>query len=162
MERIESVDGSHLSKRSQAKRAKRTKLPQVPSVFASLVQEADQEQLADFDFEDRERGRRTLEALLDEVHQSGDRLIDAQNLENIKRYRAAVQRFLDFVVRRMLAVEERTSGNGVLRRKRFTQVRVIDGKLERLLGGVLQSQGRQLDILARINEINGLLVDLIT
>jgi len=73
-----------------------------------------------------------------------------------------VRSFLDYVVNNMLAVEEQTSGNNILRRKRFTQVRIIDGRLERLVAEVLQNQGKQLDLLEKINEIRGLLVDLIT
>jgi len=34
--------------------------------------------------------------------------------------------------------------------------------LERLVAEVLQNQGKQLDLLEKINEIRGLLVDLIT
>ena len=39
-------------------------------------------------------------------------------------------------------------------------IRVIDGKLESLAAHVLKGQAEQLDVLRRINEINGLLVDL--
>jgi uncharacterized protein YaaR (DUF327 family) len=62
----------------------------------------------------------------------------------------------------MLAVEEQTSGGNILRRKRFTQVKIIDGKLESLVQAVLCSQGKQLDVLEKINEIHGMLIDLIT
>jgi uncharacterized protein YaaR (DUF327 family) len=41
-------------------------------------------------------------------------------------------------------------------------VKIIDNKLESLVQAVLQNQGKQLDVLERINEIRGLLVDLIT
>ena len=57
-------------------------------------------------------------------------------------------------------VEEHQSGGNILKRKRFTLVRQIDQKVERLVAGILQSQGRQLDILARLEEIDGMLVDL--
>jgi uncharacterized protein YaaR (DUF327 family) len=59
-------------------------------------------------------------------------------------------------------VEEQTSGGNILRRKRFTQVKIIDKKLESLVRAVLNNQGRQLEVLAKINEIRGLLIDLIT
>jgi uncharacterized protein YaaR (DUF327 family) len=50
----------------------------------------------------------------------------------------------------------------VQKRKRFTQIRVIDQRLEQLVTAVLQNQGKQLNILERVNEIRGLLVNLIT
>ena len=96
------------------------------------------------------------------MHGSGEVLIETQSLESVKRYRQAVRSFLDYVVKAMLKVEETTSGGSVARRKRFTQIRIIDEKLERLVSGVLQNQKRQLDLLEGINEIQGLLVDLMT
>jgi uncharacterized protein YaaR (DUF327 family) len=66
------------------------------------------------------------------------------------------------VVDRSFTVTERTSGGNVLRRKKFTQVQVIDEKLEQLAAGILANQKNQLALLAKIEEINGLLVDLIS
>jgi len=161
MERIESLDGSYLSGRSRAKRSKSTKKLKAQS-FDSVVEEAAQEQSPYFDPDDNSEHRENLEELLDEVHETGEILVESQSLENIKRYRRAVRSFLDYVVSNMLAVEEQTSGSNILRRKRFTQVKIIDGGLERLVAQVLQNQGKQLDILEKINEIRGLLIDLIT
>lgn len=108
------------------------------------------------------RDRRSLEELLDEVFAAGSALKTAPTLEAIRDYRARVQAFLRHVVERMLAVEESTSGGSVLRRKRYTLLRVIDGKLEALAASVLSAQREQLGILAQVDEINGLLVDLIS
>ena len=55
----------------------------------------------------------------------------------------------------------RTSGANIAKRKRFTLVKVIDEKLE-ALASVLAAQKEQLAILAQIDEINGLLVDLVS
>ncbi|MCK5007545.1 MAG: YaaR family protein, partial [Spirochaetales bacterium] len=115
-----------------------------------------------FGLDENNEHRENLEELLDEVYETGEILVESQSLENIKRYRRAVRSFLDYVVSNMIAVEEQTSGSNILRRKRFTQVKIIDGRLERLAAQVLQNQGKQLDILEKINEIRGLLVDLIT
>ena len=161
MERIESLDGSYLSGRSRRKKDKSTKKI-IGRSFESLVEHTAEDGAALFDVGDQCEHGENLEELLDDVHQTGEMLIEAQSLENVKRYRQAVRAFLDYVVANMLAVEEQTSGGNILRRKRFTQVKIIDGKLERLVGSVLQNQGRQLDLLEKINEIRGLLVDLVT
>jgi uncharacterized protein YaaR (DUF327 family) len=161
MDRIESLDGSYLSGRSRRKKSKSTKKLKTQS-FDSVVEEAAQEQSPYFDLDDHSEHRENLEELLDEVHEIGEILVESQSLENIKRYRRAVRSFLDYIVSNMLAVEEQISGNNILRRKRFTQVKIIDGRLERLVAEVLQNQGKQLDLLERIDEIHGLLVDLIT
>ena len=161
MDRIESLDGSHLSGRSRRKKEKSTKRLKGRS-FASIVEQSAQEESPLFDFQMHGDHGQSLEELLDEVHQSGEMLAETQSLGNIKRYRQAVSEFLKLVVGRMLAVEEQTSGGNILRRKRFTQVKIIDNKLESLVQAVLRNQGKQLDVLEKINEIRGLLVDLIT
>jgi len=161
MERIESLDGSYLSGRSRSKRSKSTKKLKAQS-FNSVVEESAREQSPYFDLDENSKHRESLEELLDEVHETGEFLVESQSLENIKRYRRAVSSFLDYVVSNMLAVEEQTSGGNILRRKRFTQVKIIDGRLERLVAEVLQNQGKKLDLLEKIDEIRGLLVDLIT
>lgn len=161
MDRIESLDGSYLSGRSRRKKNKSTKRLKGQS-FASIVEQSAEEQSPFFDFEAHGEHRENLEELLDEVHQSGETLAESQSLENIKRYRQAVSGFLKFVVDKMLKLEEQTSGGNILRRKRFTQVKIVDGKLESLVQAVLGDQGKQLDVLERINEIRGLLIDLIT
>lgn len=108
------------------------------------------------------RDRRSLEELLDEVFAAGASLKSAPTLAAISDYRARVQAFLRHVVDRMLAVEESISGGNPLKRKRYTLIRVIDGKIEALAASVLSAQREQLGILAQVDEINGLLVDLIS
>ena len=51
---------------------------------------------------------------------------------------------MKFVVDHMLAVEETTSGVNIMKRKRFTLVKVIDEKLDELAASVLAAQKEQL------------------
>jgi uncharacterized protein YaaR (DUF327 family) len=46
------------------------------------------------------------------------------------------------------------------KRKVYHLIQVVDQKLETLASGILSGQLRQLEILARLDEITGLLVDL--
>lgn len=141
------------------KTQKKEKLP--PRAFADMVERASEgEELSD----DRRGGggRRTLEELLDGVFAAGDALKAAPTVDTIREYRSRVRSFLEYVVERVLAVEETTSGVNIMKRKRFTLVKVIDAKLEELAASVLAAQKEQLGILARIDEINGLLVDLVS
>jgi len=161
MDKVDSLDAAFFSRRSDEKKT-RKKAPVGRRFFADAVREAREGEASEGDYERSGRRRRSLEELLDEVHASGDRLLETQSLEAVKNYRAAVRGFLDLVLARMLAVEERSSGAGVAKRKRFTQIRVVDQKLERLVADLLAGQHRQLDILGRVNEIGGLLVDLLT
>lgn len=101
-----------------------------------------------------------LKALLDDIHQAGEALSAKPIMDTIKRYKEAVRAFLHYVVENGYTAEERMSGFNILKRKKFTLVQVVDRKLEQLAAGILSGQRTQLDILARVEEINGLLVDL--
>lgn len=98
--------------------------------------------------------------LLDAVFEAGDRLKRQRDTATLMEYKEAVKRFLNAVVQRGLDIEERTSGSSILRRKRYALVKVVDGKLEQLAAGMVSNQREQLELLARIDEINGLLIDL--
>lgn len=103
-----------------------------------------------------------LESLLDEVHSSGDLLKEKPLPDNIVAYKNAVRSFVRYVVDRTYTVTESTSGGNILKRKKFTQVQIIDQKLEQLAAGILSNQRDQLALLGKIEEINGLLVDLMS
>ncbi len=98
--------------------------------------------------------------LLDGVFEAGDRLKNDGSTQALLDYKHAVRSFLSRVVQNGIGVEEQTSGTNILKRKRYTLVRVIDSKLERLAAGMISSQRDQVALLQRIDEINGLLVDL--
>ncbi len=161
MDKVDSLDAAFFSRRSDEKKT-RKKAPVGRRLFADAVREAREGESAEGDYERSGGRRRGLEELLDEVHASGDRLLEVQSLEAVKRYRGAVRAFLELVLSRMLELERKSSVAGVAKRKRFTQIKVIDQKLERLVADLLAGQHRQLDILGRVHEINGLLVDLLT
>lgn len=103
-----------------------------------------------------------LEELLDAVHSSGDTLKKRQSEAAIQDYRRAVQAFLRYVLRRAYDTERHQSRPNARKgiQKTYLLVQTVDQKLERLVVDVLKSQLEQLGMLKRIEEINGLLVDL--
>ncbi|GHT95519.1 hypothetical protein FACS1894141_4280 [Spirochaetia bacterium] len=103
----------------------------------------------------------TVKALLDDVHDSGDKLRNRPFPEEIKQYKQSVHNFLRYIVDNGYAIEEHTSGANLLKRKKFTIVQVVDHKLEQLAAGILSGQTAQIELLARIDEIQGLLIDLL-
>lgn len=98
--------------------------------------------------------------LLDAVFESGDRLKRHLDTRSLVAYKEAVRAFISTVVSHGLAVQEHTSGANILKRKRYALVQVVDRKLEQLAAGMLASQRNQIELLAKIDEINGLIVDL--
>lgn len=102
----------------------------------------------------------SIKDLLDDVHSSGEQLKNRPFPEEIKQYKRAVRNFLHYIIENGYTIEEQTSGTNILKRKKFTLVQVIDQKLEQLAAGILTGQKDQLEILAKVDEIKGLLVDL--
>lgn len=99
--------------------------------------------------------------LLDSVHAAGEDLKKDPDPERVKAYKLAVRNFVHYVVQNAYDVVERSSGGNILKRKKFTSVVVIDERLERLAAEVVSAQRDKLDILRRLDEIYGLLVDLL-
>jgi uncharacterized protein len=142
------------------KTGKKEKAPR--RTFSQLVESAAAEgEASPSDFSDAEH-RRGIDDLLDAVFASGDQLKKATTMEAIRDYRQKVKAFVQYAVQHSMATEETTSGANILKRKRFTLVKVIDEKLEALVASVLAAQKEQLAILAQIDEINGLLVNLVS
>ncbi len=83
-------------------------------------------------------------------------------IDNVQKYRKTVSSFLKYAFARMFSVEKNISGVNILKRKYFTRIKVIDRKIERLVADILQNQAAQLDLIAKVDEINGLLIDLLT
>jgi uncharacterized protein len=103
-----------------------------------------------------------LEDLLDDVHETGDRLKENPSVDLVQAYKKAVRDFVHYVVERSFAVEQKTSGRSILKRNAYFRVSVIDESLEKLAAEILRNQRDNLEILRRVDEINGMLVDLLS
>ena len=100
--------------------------------------------------------------MLDALHQAGDELKRGGSSDRVRRYKAAVRAFVEHILSAALEVERTHSPLGVQQRKSYLLVSVIDQNLERLASAALQRQTMQMEIVRRVDEINGLLVDLVS
>ncbi len=164
MDRIESVGDSSLFKRPERKRKDKKQLKGI-SVFSDIVgrvEEAEGGSGVSYRRYYSEEDSRNLEELLDEVSAMGEKLAENPTIDNIKEYKKRVGDFINYIVNKAVILEERVSGLDILKRKRFTLVKIIDRKLEQLAAEVLRNQRDQLMILEKVEEINGMLVDLLS
>jgi uncharacterized protein YaaR (DUF327 family) len=113
--------------------------------------------------------------LLDDVRSAGDELRNRPFPEEIIRYKKAVRDFMHYVVENGYAVDEQIGipkkfkpGFSGTRnspaaddRTKFHTLQVVDKKLEDMAAMLMTSQMNQLELLARLEEITGLLVDLL-
>jgi uncharacterized protein YaaR (DUF327 family) len=160
MDRVDSL-GSSSGERSRRRR--RAQKPGGGRRAEVRAPEAAEPRAATFlEHFESSRSREDIGQLLDEVNEAGERLHQSQTMETIRSYRSAVGRFMRAVVDRGFDVSEHTSGSNVLKRKKFTLVEIVDRKLESLASVVLAGQSDQLEVLRRVDEIRGLLVDLLS
>ncbi len=160
MARIDSLGESSPFMAPERKKAQKKEKSRSVS-FSGLVDAVEGEEEVSDRFDEPDR-KRTIEEFLDGIFESGEALKKLPTMANVKEYRRRAKAFLKYMVSRMLAVKETSSGANILKRKRFTLVEVIDRRLEDLAVSVLSSQRDQIAILAQVDEINGLLVDLVT
>ncbi len=111
-------------------------------------------------FENEKELHSILASYMDEIHVLGDALSKFPGRANLAAYRQAISNFLKLVTAHSFDTEEHTSNRSVLNQKRYTLVVSINKKLEDLAVGLLQSQSQGLSILSRVEEINGMLFDL--
>ena len=104
---------------------------------------------------------KALEVLLDEVYASGQELSYNPSPENVVAYKKAVARFIRQVIDGSVELSE-TEGRlrKDMKKPKYALLHVIDEKLEKLGAYVLQNQKDKLEILRKVDELHGLLVDL--
>lgn len=103
-----------------------------------------------------------LQVLLNEINTASEELRRTRTRENLNRYRDSIQAFVKVVMEKSFSVEEKTKGYGPTRRK-YETVRIIDQKLAQLAEGILSMEKRRIEVcLGRMDEIRGLLLDLMT
>ncbi len=102
--------------------------------------------------------------LQDRVYSCGANLAEAVNAQTIEEYKRAIKAFVKFAVDKALDKKEVISGSRFIeiRQKKYCIVKVINEKMDRLTKELLFNQLEKLEILDRIGEIKGLLIDLTT
>lgn len=102
-----------------------------------------------------------MEVLLDQVYASGQELARNPSPENVVAYKKAVGRFIRQVVDGSVQMAE-TEGRmrKDMKKPKYALLHVVDEKLDKLGAYVLQNQKDRLEILRKVDELHGLLIDL--
>jgi uncharacterized protein YaaR (DUF327 family) len=117
----------------------------------------------------------TVDMLTEEVRAAGDELRKRPFSGEILRYKQAVRNFMHYVVKNAYTVDKDLGLPNYLRpayrgergtpeaqeRRPHIKVQVINKKLEDLAAEILTGQANQLKLTARLEEITGLLIDLL-
>ena len=117
----------------------------------------------------------TLDYLMDEVRSAGDTLRTRPFPDEIIRYKQAVRNFMHYIVENSYSLDHETGipkflkggyrgprgTPEAMKQITYTKIQVIDKKLEDMAAMLLSSQAQQLELTSRLEEIKGLLIDLL-
>lgn len=139
------------------------------SLFSSLLEEESgqiendklPDEIADLPYEE------AVKVLIDSVYSAGDILKQKPFADSFAVYKKAVGNFLRFVVNQSYEIEEqegirRKTKAGTYSRKKFSLIQVINQELDRLASDILFNQADQIRLIAKVDEITGLLVDFLS
>jgi uncharacterized protein YaaR (DUF327 family) len=116
----------------------------------------------------------TVNQLMEEVRSAGGNLRDRPFPDEIIRYKRAVRNFMHYVVENGYTVETEAGIPNYLKpgfkgprgtdesrkQRKYIKIQVVDKKLEDMAALILGSQMSQIELASRLEEITGLLVDL--
>lgn len=109
--------------------------------------------------EEWERMRSKITAL-------GKEVVNTRSPEVIREYKSQIKKLMEAVIAASLREREvrftRRVRGGMPRQEVLRLVEIIDGKLNQLTVDLMDEQSRPIRILGRINEIEGLIVDLLS
>jgi len=108
----------------------------------------------------QELQRAELENFLQKLQEQGENLVRNRTLRNVKEFQEMVRAFLRSTLGQSRTVSEEQTWDFRGRPKIMARVTKIDHALEELGRRVLDEQSTSLDILAKIDEIRGLIIDL--
>ncbi|WGK68355.1 YaaR family protein [Candidatus Haliotispira prima] len=105
-----------------------------------------------------------LQDYVEKISEAGRELQKAPTRMALKEYRRLVQGFLEQSLQNLYQIDEDLGRLNLStgQRKKYSLIRVIDQELEELVKAVLSEQHANLDILQRIEQINGLLINLLS
>jgi len=117
----------------------------------------------------------SVNLLMDDVRDAGDKLLSRPLPDEIIRYKQAVRNFINYIIKNNFskrfdeAIPNKfkpgfkgdRNGPRAENRQPYTIIEVIDKKLENMAAMLLANQRHQLDLVSSIEEIKGLLIDLL-
>ncbi len=108
---------------------------------------------------DAERTHEQLQQKLQDIHRQGERLSRMMSVRELKLYQQMVKQFLEDTIRRGVGLKEVRGFDRRGRVKRYKLLDQIDETLVSMAEELLESEEGKLELLNKIGEIRGLLIN---
>ena len=96
-----------------------------------------------------------------EIALQGDRLAKSMTVRELKAYKLMVRRFLEETVRRGVKMKETRGWDRRGRGKRYNVIDEIDSALLEMADELLDTEQGRIDLLNKVGEIRGMLINLV-
>jgi hypothetical protein len=103
-----------------------------------------------------------LSLMMKEITQQGEKLGKRMDVRDMKHYRTLIKDFMNEVVSRSHKFSRENFLDRRGRHRVYGIVKLVDEKLDELAAELIKDEKDHLTILSRIDEIRGLLLDIIT
>lgn len=139
----------------------RTRLGHVPKEAKSV--QAGNTKFSEFvTRQDQKLRAEQLNKLLADINVAGDRLGRTQTFQDLTKYKNLVKRFVKETVDFGMQLKQSHTWNQFGEGRKLNIVETIDKKLVELTDEVMQQEKQPIDLLGKIGEIKGLLINLYT
>nr|WP_156158112.1 YaaR family protein [Paenibacillus sp. VKM B-2647] len=102
-----------------------------------------------------------LARMAEQIKLQGDRLARSMTVRSLRMYRALVKQFLEETARRGVGLKETKGWDRRGRTRRYKLLDEIDSRLTAMADELVETEQGRLELLQRIGEIRGLLINIL-
>lgn len=103
-----------------------------------------------------------LNLMMEEIVMQGDKLVKRMDVKDMKHYRTLIKEFMNEIVNRTHKFSRENFLDRRGRHRVYGIVRLVDEKLDELAQELVKEEKDKLAILAKVDEIRGLILDIFT
>ncbi len=103
-----------------------------------------------------------LNLMMEEIVMQGDKIVKRMDVRDMKRYRTLIKEFMNEIVNRSHKFSRENFLDRRGRHRVYGIIRLVDEKLDELAQELVNEECDKIAILARVDEIRGLLLDIFT
>lgn len=103
-----------------------------------------------------------LTQVINKIEEQGKQLVKSQTIDSLRKYKTLVKQFMNKVVKNGFELHKERGFNHRGTTKVYKLVKEVDTKLVDLTNDILQKEKDSLNLLKRVGEIQGLLINMYT
>ena len=112
-------------------------------------------------FKDYDQQKEELQKALDEIDKKGQSLVENRTVENLYVYKDLIKGFIEETVMKGLEIRERRGFSRTGRTKVMRTVAEVDAKLIELTNLIIKREHKGINVLKKVGEVQGLLVNIL-